>query len=190
MSRFGRDYLKVGFYTEVMFKEKGVRFIAINNGIDSANQQDSDFTPFLNIINEMFSLRMEAFVIQYSPRIYNKSVSPVLSARPQSAVRLSRFCQSAGYLNERGLPPPIQYARSNGLDGNFDDGNGSWNSRSVKYILTNRTYTGMLVQGKEKRAVEATHEPLVDFGTFDAIQKEFQARATMWFRRGSRQIIF
>lgn len=52
MSRFGRDYLKVGFYTEVMFKEKGVRFIAINNGIDSANQQDSDFTPFLNIMNE------------------------------------------------------------------------------------------------------------------------------------------
>lgn len=51
MSRFGRDYLKVGFYTEVMFKEKGVRFIAINNGIDSANQQDSDFTPFLNIMN-------------------------------------------------------------------------------------------------------------------------------------------
>lgn len=55
MSRFGRDYLKVGFYTEVMFKEKGVRFIAINNGIDSANQQDSDFTPFLNIINEWYA---------------------------------------------------------------------------------------------------------------------------------------
>jgi len=46
MSRLGRDYLKVGFYTEVLFVEKGVRFIAINNGIDSANQQDSDFTPF------------------------------------------------------------------------------------------------------------------------------------------------
>lgn len=45
MSRLGRDYLKVGFYTEVLFVEKGVRFIAINNGIDSANQQDSDFTP-------------------------------------------------------------------------------------------------------------------------------------------------
>ena len=50
MSRLGRDYLKVGFYTEVLFVEKGVRFIAINNGIDSENQQDSDFTPFLNII--------------------------------------------------------------------------------------------------------------------------------------------
>ena len=54
MSRFGRDYLKVGFYTEVMFAEKDVRFIAINNGIDSANQTESDFTPFLNIMNEWY----------------------------------------------------------------------------------------------------------------------------------------
>lgn len=46
MSRLGRDYLKVGFYTEVLFVEKGVWFIAINNGMDSANQQDSNFTPF------------------------------------------------------------------------------------------------------------------------------------------------
>ena len=55
MSRLGRDYLKVGFYTEVLLVEKGVRFIAINNGIDSANQTDSDFTPFLNIINEWYA---------------------------------------------------------------------------------------------------------------------------------------
>ena len=55
MSRFGRDYLKVGFYTEILFAEKDVRFIAINNGIDSANQTDSDFTPFLNIMNEFYA---------------------------------------------------------------------------------------------------------------------------------------
>ena len=55
MSRLGRDYLKVGFYTEVMFVEKNIRFIAINDGIDSANQADSDFTPFLNIINEWYA---------------------------------------------------------------------------------------------------------------------------------------
>ena len=55
MSRFGRDYLKVGYYTEIMFPEADVRFIAINNGIDSANQADSDFTPFLNIINEWYA---------------------------------------------------------------------------------------------------------------------------------------
>lgn len=55
MSRLGRDYLKVGYYTEVDFPEADVRFIAINNGVDSANQQDSDFTPFLNIINEWYA---------------------------------------------------------------------------------------------------------------------------------------
>ena len=95
MSRMGRDYLKVGYYTESFFAERDIRYIAINDGVDS-DKGDNDFTPFRNLFNEMFSLRMEAVVIQCSPRIYNKSVSPVLSARPQSAVRLSRFCQSAG----------------------------------------------------------------------------------------------
>ena len=56
MSRLGRDYLKVGFYTEVLFVEKNIRFIAINNNIDSANQTDSDFTPFLNLMNEFYEL--------------------------------------------------------------------------------------------------------------------------------------
>lgn len=54
MSRPGRDYLRVGLYTDVLFPEKGVRFIAISNGIDSAQQQENDFTPFLNIINEWY----------------------------------------------------------------------------------------------------------------------------------------
>jgi hypothetical protein len=74
------------------------------------------------------------------------------------------------YLNEKGLPTPIQYARSNGLTGSFADGTGDWNSRSVKYILTNRTYTGMLIQGKEKRVVKGTHEPLVDVAIVVAIE--------------------
>ena len=81
------------------------------------------------------------------------------------------------YLNEKGLPTPIQYARSNGLTGNYENGTGEWNSRSVKYILTNRTYTGMLVQGKEKRIVQGTHESLVDVETFDKIQRGFQERS-------------
>ena len=54
MSRIGRNYLKVGFYTEVMFPKHNVRFIAVNSDVDSANQQDNDFTPFLNIINEFY----------------------------------------------------------------------------------------------------------------------------------------
>lgn len=77
MSRFGRDYLKVGFYTEVMFKEKGVRFIAINNGIDSENQQDSDFTPFLNIMNEWYA------------RDASRKIQAVFKARMQDGKRVS-----------------------------------------------------------------------------------------------------
>ena len=55
MSRFGRNYLQVGFYTEMVFPQKNVRFIAINNSIDSDNPVDNDFTPFLNIMNEWYA---------------------------------------------------------------------------------------------------------------------------------------
>ena len=55
MSRFGRDYLKVGYYTEVYFVEKNVHFIAINDGVDNHSETDSDFTPFRNIINEWYA---------------------------------------------------------------------------------------------------------------------------------------
>ena len=53
-SRLGREYLQVGYYMEIYFPQKNVRFIAVNSGVDSANQEDNDFTPFLNIINEFY----------------------------------------------------------------------------------------------------------------------------------------
>ena len=52
MSRLGRDYLKVGQIMEIL-RQKGVRLIAINDGVDSANGDD-DFTPFRNIMNEFY----------------------------------------------------------------------------------------------------------------------------------------
>ncbi len=55
MSRLGRDYLKVGMYTEMVFPNADVRFIAINNGVDSANQAENDLTPFINIFNEFYA---------------------------------------------------------------------------------------------------------------------------------------
>ena len=51
MSRFGRDYLQVGMYTEIMFPEHDIHFIAVNDGVDST-QGDNEFTPFRNIIND------------------------------------------------------------------------------------------------------------------------------------------
>ena len=55
MSRFGRNYLEVGLYTEIRFPEMGVRFVAVNDGVDSDNQSDNDFTPFRNIMNEWYA---------------------------------------------------------------------------------------------------------------------------------------
>ena len=55
MSRFGRNYLQVGFYTEMVFPDNNVRFIAINNNVDSINSTDNEFTPFLNIMNEWYA---------------------------------------------------------------------------------------------------------------------------------------
>ena len=53
MSRLGRDYLKVGQIMEIL-RQRGVRLIAINDGVDSA-RGDDDFTPFRNIMNEYYA---------------------------------------------------------------------------------------------------------------------------------------
>ena len=53
MSRMGRDYLKVGYYTESFFAERDIRYIAINEGVDS-DKGDNDFTPFRNLFNNLF----------------------------------------------------------------------------------------------------------------------------------------
>lgn len=51
MSRLGREYLQVGQYTELVFPSHGIRFIAVNDGVDSLCESTNDFTPFRNIIN-------------------------------------------------------------------------------------------------------------------------------------------
>ena len=55
MSRIGRDYLQVGFYTEVFFRQHGIRFIAISNNIDSEDSASNEFAPFLNIMSEYYA---------------------------------------------------------------------------------------------------------------------------------------
>lgn len=76
MSRFGRNYLEVGMYTEIMFPDKDVRFIAINDGVDSA-RDDNDFTPFRNIINEWYA------------KDTSKKIRAVFRAKGLSGKRLS-----------------------------------------------------------------------------------------------------
>ena len=54
MSRLGREYLQVGYYTEQFFPEHDVRFIAVNDNVDSANGED-DFVPIRNVFNELYA---------------------------------------------------------------------------------------------------------------------------------------
>ena len=80
MSRIGRDYLQTGFYTEVMFREKGVRFVAITNGVDSDKRESSEFAPFLNIMNEWYI------------RDCSRKITTVLRARGMSGKHTSNHC--------------------------------------------------------------------------------------------------
>jgi len=77
MSRIGRDYLQVGFYTEVLFRERGVRFIAISNSIDSHNSDSAEFAPFLNIMAEWYA------------RDTSRKIKTVLHAKGNSGKRLT-----------------------------------------------------------------------------------------------------
>ena len=177
MSRFGRDYLKVGFYTEVMFKEKGVRFIAINNGIDSANQQDSDFTPFLNIMNEWYA-RDAGRKIQavFKSRMQDgKRVSPsvpygylrspedkqklIIDEEPAAVVR--RIYQMviegkgvtaiADILTAEKVLIPSAYAKIHCPENDHSKGFTNpylWSATAVSYILEKQEYMGHTVLGK------------------------------------------
>ena len=198
-------YIEVLFPSNgVRFVSVNDQFDTIDGITNQKNPYSSKIRmPITNAFNEQVSIeikkKMEAtldmkaqhgiFIGPRAPFGYQKAEDnhDQLIPDPKAAIIVRKIFELAAngigmttivrYLNEKEIPTPIQYARSNGLSGNYDNGNGNWNSRSVKYILTNRTYTGMLVQGKEKRVVSATHEALVDTNTFDAIQKSFQEKA-------------
>lgn len=84
MSRFGRDYLQVGMYTEVLFPEKDIRFVAINDGVDS-EKGDNDFTPLRNLFNEWYA------------RDTSKKIRAVVKAKGMAGKRLS-YLPPYGYI--------------------------------------------------------------------------------------------
>jgi len=58
LSRLGRDYIMTGYYTEIYFGQHNVRYIAINDGVDTM-KADNDIAPFKNILNDMYSKEIE-----------------------------------------------------------------------------------------------------------------------------------
>ena len=180
MFRFGRNYLQVGFYTEMMFPKKNVRFIAVNNGVDSANPADNDFTPFLNIMNEwyakdtskkikaVFKAKMRdgkrvsgAVPYGYYRKPEDKQTLYVDEASASVVRRIFQLaCDGMGAtaiadtLSEDKILIPSAYARQNHPEDcqctNYHDPY-TWNATTVGYILNRREYLGHAVLGKTTR---------------------------------------
>lgn len=81
MSRVGRNYLETGYYTEVYFRQYHVRFLALANGIDSADPNSSEFAPMLNIMNEWY-LRDQARKASAAIRLKASSGKPITTVPP------------------------------------------------------------------------------------------------------------
>ena len=179
MSRLGRDYLKVGYYTEIAFPNAEVRFIAINNGVDSANQQDSDFTPFLNIINDWYA-KDTSKKIRAVFKAKGESGKPLCTTPPfgykkdpddknhwivdEDAAKVVKYIfqlciegygptQIAHKLKDEGIFTPSYYFKSIGLypTAIITEEPCKWSARTVANILDKQEYLGHTINFKTKR---------------------------------------
>ena len=176
MSRLGRDYLQVGMYTEIMFPEHDVHFIAVNDGVDS-KQGDNEFTPFRNIINEWYAkdtsekiravMKVKGNAGEHlttnAPYGYMKDpANPKQWVRDNDAANVVYDIglyvmdgygpsQIARLLKQRKILTPAAYYESKGINCNVkpqDDPYG-WNASTVAHILDRwREYLGHTVNFK------------------------------------------
>ena len=183
MSRLGRNYLQVGMYTEMVFPQKGVRFIAINDGVDSA-QGENDFAPLRNIFNEWL-VRDTSKKIKAVKRSKGMSGKPITS-KPvygylmdedenfivdEEAAPVVRQIYSlclagngptkiARMLTEQQIPTPgtLEYRRTGSTRRYHPGYECKWATNTVVHLLENREYTGCLVNFKtEKPSYKLKH---------------------------------
>lgn len=168
MSHLGRDYLKVGFYTEIAFPEANVRFIAINNGVDSTNQVESDLTPFINIFNEFYAKDMSK-KIRAVFKAKGETGKPLCTNPPYGYIKdpedkhhwivdeeaatvvreIFRLCmagygptQIAGELQKRKIVTPGEYSKRNGTNipsTKQSDDPCAWPDSTVVHIWNDRS---------------------------------------------------
>ena len=180
LSRFGRNYLEVGQYTELEFPALGCRFIAVNDNVDSLNRGNNDeiFIAFRNIFNEHYSrdisrkirsamdtsCRSGKFIGAFAPFGYMKSPDDhhnfVIDGPAAAVVRriFQMRCEGLGYrsitlaLNEEGVLPPREYHyQSAGKQNPYTKSNGKWSISEVRQLLHNEAYIGNMVQHKSEK---------------------------------------
>ena len=179
MSRIGRNYLQVGFYTEILFPEKGVRFIAVNNNIDSDSPTENEFTPFLNIMNEWYardtSKKIKAIFrnrMEHGERVsgavpYGYKMNPEdksLLVDPEAAEVVKRIFAMAAdgkpirtigetLTAEKILIPSAYWEQKEGMvsrNHRYHDPY-LWTNAAIAYILDRKEYLGHTVLGKTVR---------------------------------------
>ena len=183
MSRLGRNYLQVGMYTEMIFPQKGVRFIAINDGVDSA-QGDNDFAPLRNIFNEWLvrdtskkiravkrSKGMSGKPITSKPVygylmdedenfIIDEEAAPVVKQIYNLCLAGNGPTKIARMLTEQQIPTPgtLEYRRTGSTRRYHPGYECKWATNTVVHILENREYMGCLVNFKtEKPSYKTKH---------------------------------
>ena len=183
LSRIGRNYLQVGMFTEITFPKKGVRFIAINDGVDSA-QGDNDLTPLKNLFNEWMvrdtsrkikavfkSKGMSGKPITSQPVygylkgedgrfIIDEEAAPVVRQIFSLCLAGNGPTKIARMLTEQGIPTPgtLEYRRTGSTRRYHPGYECKWATNTVVHLLENREYTGCLVNFKtEKPSYKVKH---------------------------------
>lgn len=171
MSRLGRDYLKVGYFSEIFFPDNDVRLIAINDGVDSF-KGDNDFTPFRNLFNDFYakdtSKKIRAVfkskgmsgehlgqpIFGYMKNPDNKKQWVIDESAAEVVRKIFDLCidgkgptQIAKILRkEKILTTKSYYAQAKGKP--LPDNPYHWNENSVIHILERMEYTGCTVNFK------------------------------------------
>lgn len=178
LSRFGREYIDSGKYIERIFPALGVRFIAINDHIDSLDDgRDDIVVPFKNLMNDAYcrdiSIKIRShlevkrkkgdYIGAFTPYGYLKDENDKNKLIPDTyaagivkeifRMKIGGMSQSAiaAYLNDHGVLSPMEYKHSLGIriQDNFKTHEqAEWSAMSVRRILENEVYLGTLVQGK------------------------------------------
>lgn len=182
LSRLGRDYLEIGRYTEEYFPEHNIRYIALNDNVDTSNELD-DFTPFKNIINEFYAKEISK-KIRYTLKkqimkgdfkkagyplygyMYNEKNKRVIN--PQTAPNVKKIFKLfllgysikriANYLEENKILTPMAYLvsiRPNSKNKFFNQY--TWNLDSIKRLLKNQEYCGHYIRGKTTKGFKSYH---------------------------------
>ena len=138
-SRLGREYLQVGYYMEIYFPQKNVRFIAVNDGVDSAVESSNDFNPIRNWANELHAKdtsrkvravkKLQACSSQ-SPAPRRKNKNTDRRSHHRSRRRMLRNAKS-GFQRNPGLPLR-EYVHRHQRAGESDFGDHSGTGRKIQ----------------------------------------------------------